>query len=65
MLGALQFCALHKEFVAPGKMSNRAFHDAHYTTGNMPIELPRASLAKAPVNRDYQPSWKFCGPIAG
>ncbi len=65
MLGALQFYALHKEFVAPGKMSNRAFHDALYTTGNMPIELLRASLAKAPVNRDYQPSWKFYGPITG
>jgi hypothetical protein len=65
MLGALQFYALHKEFVAPGKMSNRAFHDALYTTGNMPIELLRASLAKVSVNRDYQPSWKFYGPIAG
>jgi hypothetical protein len=65
MLGALQFYALHKEFVAPGKMSNRAFHDALYTTGNMPIELLRASLARVSVNRDYQPSWKFYGPITG
>ena len=65
MLGALQFYALHKEFVAPGKMSNRAFHDAVYMTGNMPIELLRASLAKVSVNRDYQPSWKFYGPITG
>jgi hypothetical protein len=65
MLGALQFYALHKEFVAAGKMSNRVFHDALYTTGNMPIELLRASLAKISMNRDYQPSWKFYGPITG
>jgi len=63
MLGALQFYALHKEFVVSGKMSNRAFHDALYATGNMPIELVRASLAGISVSRDYQPSWKFYGAV--
>jgi len=65
MLGALQFYALHKEFVVAGKMPNRAFHDALYATGNMPIELVRTSLAKMSVSRDYQPNWKFYGPITG
>jgi hypothetical protein len=63
MLGALQFYALHKEFVVSGKMSNRAFHDALYVAGNMPVELVRASLAKTSVNRDYQPNWKFYGSL--
>jgi hypothetical protein len=46
-------------------MSNRAFHDALYAIGNMPIELVRASLAKISVNRDYQPNWKFYGAVTG
>jgi len=65
MLGALQFYALHKEFVVSGKMANRAFHDALYATGNMPIEMVRASLAGISVSRDYQPSWKFYGAVTG
>lgn len=65
MLGALQFYALHKEFVVSGKMPNRAFHDALYATGNMPIEMVRSSLAGISVSRDYQPSWKFYGAVTG
>ncbi len=65
MLGALQFYALQKEFVGSGKMTNRAFHDAVFAAGNMPVEMVRASLLKTSVSRDYQPSWKFYGPIAG
>ena len=41
MLGALQFYALHKELVVSGKMTNRAFHDAMYREGNMPVEMVR------------------------
>jgi hypothetical protein len=63
MLGALQFYALHKEFVVAGKKANRDFHDAIFLAGNMPIEMVRASLAKISVGRDYQPNWKFYGPI--
>jgi len=65
MLGALQFYALHKEFVVSGKMPNRVFHDALYATGNMPVEMVRASLAGISVSRDYQPSWKFYGAVTG
>ncbi len=64
MLGALEFYALHKEMVAPGKMTNRAFHDSLYQQGNMPIEMVRLSINGQKVNRDYQPSWKFYGEIA-
>jgi uncharacterized protein (DUF885 family) len=63
MLGALQFHALHKEFVLDGKMPNRAFHDSLYLNGNMPIEMCRAALAKAGPPHNYTPSWKFYGPI--
>ena len=64
MLGALQFYALHKEFVVAGKMSNRAFHDALYLNGNMPIEMIRAAIAGAPPPKNFQPEWKFYGPVS-
>jgi len=61
MLGALQFYALHKELVVSGKMTNRAFHDALYREGNIPIEMVRLALNGQKVSRDYQTSWKFYG----
>jgi Bacterial protein of unknown function (DUF885) len=64
MLGALQFYALHKEFVGAGKMPNRAFHDALYINGNMPIEMVRAAVGGAPPARNFQPTWKFYGPVS-
>jgi hypothetical protein len=64
MLGALQLHALHKELVDSGKMTNRAFHDALYQAGNMPIEMVRLAVGGFKVTRDYQPSWKFYGPLA-
>jgi hypothetical protein len=44
MLGARQFRALHKELVGSGKMTNRAFHDAIYREGNIPIEMLRLAF---------------------
>ena len=61
MLGALQFYALHKELVGSGKMTNRAFHDAMYREGNMPVEMVRLALNGQKVSRDYRTSWKFYG----
>lgn len=61
MLGALQFCALHKELVDSGKMTNRAFHDAVYREGNMPVEMVRLAVNGQKVTRDYKTSWKFYG----
>jgi uncharacterized protein (DUF885 family) len=59
MLGALQFYALHRELVASGKMTNRAFHDAMYREGNIPVEMLRLALNGQKITRDYQTSWKF------
>jgi len=64
MLGALQFYALHRELVASGKMTNRAFHDAMYREGNIPVEMLRLALNGQKVPRDYQASWKFYGSLA-
>ncbi len=64
MLGALQFYALHKELVGSGKMTNRAFHDAMYREGNMPVEMVRLALNGQRVTRDYRTSWKFYGSLA-
>ena len=64
MLGALEFYALHKELVGSGKMTNRAFHDAVYREGNIPIEMLRLALNGQKVTRDYQTSWKFYGSLA-
>jgi uncharacterized protein (DUF885 family) len=63
MLGALQFRALHKEMVGSGKMTNRAFHDAIYREGNMPIEMVRLAVTGQNIARNYQPSWKFYSPL--
>jgi hypothetical protein len=63
MLGALEFYALHKELVDSGKMTNRAFHDAIFREGNMPVEMVRLALNGQKVSRDYQTSWKFYGPL--
>ena len=63
MLGALEFFALHKELVGPGKMTNRAFHDAMYREGNIPVEMLRLALNGQKVARDYRTSWKFYGSL--
>lgn len=64
MLGALQFYALHQELVGSGKMSNRAFHDAMYREGNIPVEMLRLALNGQKINRDYQTSWMFYKSLA-
>ena len=66
MIGGLQFRALHRELVGPGRMSDREFHDAIITGGSMPVEMVRARLTKQALTRDHRPSWRFAGnPTAG
>jgi hypothetical protein len=65
MLGALQFYALHKERVGSGRMTDRAFHDAIYREGNMPIEMVRLAVNGQKITRDYQTNWKFYGSLSG
>jgi hypothetical protein len=59
---ALQFYALHKELVDSGKMTNRAFHDAIYREGNMPVEMVRAGLSDEQLTPDSYLKWKFWKP---
>jgi hypothetical protein len=64
MLGARQFHSLHAEIVGGGKMTDRAFHDSIFMESNIPIEMVRAAIAKTPLTRDHQPSWKFYGALS-
>lgn len=61
MLGGLQFRALHKELVAPGKMTERAFHDAILQHGTMPVEMVRATLTRQPLSPNFSSAWLFYG----
>jgi uncharacterized protein (DUF885 family) len=63
LLGGLQLRALHGELVGPGKMSERAFHDAVLRENQIPAALVRASLAGSEVDRSGSAAaWKFYGP---
>jgi Bacterial protein of unknown function (DUF885) len=65
LLGGLQFYALHKELVGPGKLSNRAFHDAVLKENRIPVAMVRALLTKQKLTRDYAADWKFYGTRPG
>jgi hypothetical protein len=39
--------------VDSGKMANRAFHDAIYREGDMPVEMVRLAVNGQKVDRDY------------
>lgn len=62
MLGALQFRALRAELVGPGKMPDRAFHDAILQGNSIPVEMVRAGLTNQPLTRDFTTRWKFYAP---
>jgi len=61
MMGGLQLKALHADLVDSGKMTNRQFHDAIITGGQMPIELVRAHVTKQLLPKDYKTTWKYAG----
>jgi uncharacterized protein (DUF885 family) len=63
MIGGLQLRALHKEIVDPGKMTDRAFHDAVLQGGPMPIALVRARLENLPLSRQGPVPWKFADQL--
>jgi len=63
MLGALQFRALRAELVGPGRMGERAFHDAILREGSIPVEMVRAILTKQAPPRDFVTRWRFAGEI--
>jgi hypothetical protein len=62
MLGGLQLRELHKELVGPGRMTDRAFHDAVLKEGRLPIAMVRAILTRQELTRDWKPDWRFYGP---
>lgn len=61
MLGGLQLRALHKDLVGSGKLTNRQYHDAILQGGYMPIEMVRARLTGAPLQRGSTTTWRFAG----
>jgi hypothetical protein len=63
MMGGLQVRALHAELVGSGRMTNRQFHDAIITGGNMPIEMVRARLLKQSLTKDHTTTWKYAGQL--
>ena len=42
----------------------RAFHDAVYQAGRMPVEMLRAHLRQERLPKDYRSSWRFYGEVA-
>ena len=62
MLGGLELRALRKELV-PGKMTDRAFHDAVLRENAIPIAMIRVALSGRPVTRDEGNKWDFYGAV--
>lgn len=63
MMGGLQWRALHQELVGPGRMSDRAFHDAAMQSGSMPVAMVRALLTRERLQADQPPQWRFAGAL--
>lgn len=63
MVGGLQFRALHQELVASGRMSAREFHDTILRNHRIPVEMVRAILTNAPLERRYRAQWRFAGEL--
>lgn len=59
MIGGLQIRAMQRELVESGRLSEREFHDRVLQGGNMPIEMVRARLSGAKLERGQRPSWRF------
>ena len=59
LLGGLQFRALYRELVAPGRMSAKEFHDAILQRNAIPVDMVRATLTGQQLQRDYRTEWKF------
>ena len=59
MVGGLQFRALHEELVAPGKMTERQFHDAILMGGPMPVAMVRARLQGQLPTGGLPTDWRF------
>jgi uncharacterized protein (DUF885 family) len=63
LLGGLQLYSMHKELVGPGKMTDRAFHDAVLRENRIPAEIVRAVLTNQKLTRDFKSNWRFYGAV--
>lgn len=63
MVGGLQFRALYQELVASGRLTAREFHDAILKNHRIPVEMVRAILTGAPLERGYRARWRFAGEV--
>ena len=61
LMGGLEFRALGRELVDSGRMTRKAYDDAILREGEIPVDLVRAALTKAPLTRDAAPMWRFAG----
>jgi uncharacterized protein (DUF885 family) len=61
MIGGLQIRALHRELVETKKMTDKQFHDAILHENNIPIEVLRLILTKAPFTKDFSPRTGILG----
>jgi hypothetical protein len=59
LLGGLQLRAAYKELVDSKRVTAQQFHDAVLLGGPMPIELVRARLSGAPLDKDFRTTWRF------
>lgn len=59
LLGGLQFRALHRELVATGRFTARAFHDAILKENRIPVEIVRAILTRQRLTPDFTTRWRF------
>jgi len=59
LVGGLQLMSLKKELVGGGKMTYKQYNDAVIRENLIPIEMIRATLTGAPLNKDYSANWKF------
>ncbi|EHQ30640.1 DUF885 family protein [Mucilaginibacter paludis] len=59
LIGGLQLMSLKKELVDSGKMTYKQYNDAVIHENLIPIEMVRATLRGAPLNKDFNTNWKF------
>ncbi|MDO3625323.1 DUF885 family protein [Mucilaginibacter sp. BT774] len=59
LVGGLQLMSLKKELVDNGKMTYKQFNDAVIKENLIPVEMTRAILTGAPLNKNFNTSWRF------
>lgn len=59
LVGGLQLMSLKKELVDNGKMTCKQYNDAVIHENLIPIEMVRATLTGAQLDKDFNTNWKF------